>query len=478
MCKRLVLAVAALCVALAAESKVRLSHLVGDNMVLQQKSEARLWGWDDPGKEIKVTVSWAKTVYKTTADKDGKWLVSVATPAASYTPLSITFDDGEKTTISNILSGEVWVCAGQSNMEMPMAGYDNCPTEGYNAEMVNARQYQGIHFCTLPMSRSAKPKDDANCKWRVVAPNTIGMLSAVGYFFAQNVNRALDIPVGLIVAVKGGSRVEAWLDYDNLRAHTDEPLDEPGMKQRYGYNWKWPLVWGNATFHPILNYTVKGILYYQGCSNVEMNTEHYAERLKLLVEQWRRDFGLGEIPFYITQITPYVYANNPDSDLRGRLVEQQMKAAKTIPNAGIVCTQDLVYPWEDKQIHPAQKRQVGDRLAYQALNKQYGLTSIQCESPAYERLTISNDTCYIQLRNMYKGFSLLPNCELKGFEVAGEDRVFHPATAHAKGKNIVWMTCPEVKKPVAVRYCFRNWQTGNVYNTAMLPLSPFRTDDW
>ena len=231
MCKRLVLAVAALCVALAAESKVRLSHLVGDNMVLQQNSEARLWGWDDPGKEIKVTVSWAKTVYKTTADKDGKWLVAVATPAASYTPLSITFDDGEKTTIGNILSGEVWVCAGQSNMEMPMAGYDNCPTEGYNAEMVNARQYQGIHFCTLPMSRSAKPKDDANCKWRVVAPNTIGMLSAVGYFFAQNVNRALDIPVGLIVAVKGGSRVEAWLDYDNLKAHTDEPLDEPSMKQ-------------------------------------------------------------------------------------------------------------------------------------------------------------------------------------------------------------------------------------------------------
>ena len=164
--------------------------------------------------------------------------------------------------------------------------------------------------------------------------------------------------------------------------------------------------------------------------------------------------------------------------MRGRLIEQQMKASKTIPNAGIVCTQDLVYSWEGWQIHPAQKRQVGERLAYQALNKQYGLTSIQCESPEYERLTISNDTCYIQLRNMYKGFSLLSNCDLKGFEVAGEDRVFHPAKARAKGKNIVWMTCPEVKKPVAVRYCFRNWQTGNVYNTAMLPLSPFRTDDW
>lgn len=467
-----------LCTCLTVHGKVRLHHMVGDNMILQQLSDARLWGWADPGKTVKVTVSWSDKKYQTVADEQGKWMVKVATPAASYTPLSITFDDGEQTTIKNVLSGEVWVGGGQSNMEMPMSGYHQCPTEGYNDEMVNARQYKGVHFCTLPMVRNIKPQDDVKCKWQVASPNTIGSFSAVGYYFAQNLNRALDIPIGIIIAVKGGSRVEAWLDYDNLKTYTDEPLDEEGMKKRYQYNWQWPLVWGNATFHPILNYTVKGILYYQGCSNVGDGHVHYAERLKLLIEQWRRDFGLGQLPFYITQVTPYYYFDSPEGDHRGRLIEQQMKASQLLPNVGIVCTQDLVYPWETKQIHPAQKKQVGDRLAYQVLNKQYGFKKLLCESPSYEKHTISNDTCYVTLRNMYKGFTVLQNCTLEGFEVAGEDRVFHPATAHPKGLNMVWMTCSQVKKPVAVRYCFRNWQNGNVFNSAYLPLSPFRTDDW
>ncbi len=152
------------------QAKVRLPHLLGNNMVLQQEADARLWGWAKPGQKVKVTASWASTPYEATADKTGKWLVSVRTPKASYTPLSITFDDGEQTTLSGILAGEVWVCAGQSNMEMPMKGFDDCPTEGYNKAVLEANQYKGIHYVKIPSVMSTKPLDDANCEWERSQP--------------------------------------------------------------------------------------------------------------------------------------------------------------------------------------------------------------------------------------------------------------------------------------------------------------------
>lgn len=476
MLNRVLFTVMAMTMVSVADAKVRLSHLVGDNMILQQNCEARLWGWDAPGKTVRVTTSWSSDVYSVKADAKGKWLVRVRTPKASYTPLSVTFDDGEKTTIGNILAGEVWLCTGQSNMEMPMKGYVNCPVEGYNEEMVNAHQFRNIHYCTLPMAKSETPRDDTNCRWRVIGPQTVGGISAVGYYFAQTLQRALDIPVGIIVAVKGGSRVEGWLDYDNLKKYTDEPLDFAEMAQKYPRDYMRPLIWGNGTICPVHNYTFKGILFYQGCSNSGLTPHVYAERLELLAKQWRRDFALGEIPFYITQIAPFAHGNDPDGEQRARLLEQQMEAANAIPRSGIVCTQDQVYPWESRQIHPSQKRQIGYRLGYHALNKEYGIKSIQCESPKFESMTVSGDTCYVKFKDVYNGIT---QCDtLEGFEVAGADRVFHKAVGHVKKGGMIYVLSKEVPKPVAVRYCFRNWQSGNVTNSALLPLFPFRSDNW
>ena len=469
--------------AINSQAKVRLPHILSNNMVLQQNSEARLWGWDKPGKTVLVTTSWNNKTYTVKTGNDGKWMVSVKTPAASYTPYTITFNDGEKTTLKNILSGEVWVCAGQSNMEMPVKGFGNCPVEGYLDEVVQARKYRGIHYVKIPSVMRMTPQEDAQCEWREVGPQTVGEASATGYFFAQAVMEALNVPVGLILANKGGSRVESWFTKENLEKYTNEPTDSDGIvKFKPEWDYHRALVWGNGTFNPILNYTVKGILYYQGCSNVGDPGNQYSERMKILVNQWRSQFGLGEIPFYFVEIAPYYY-DNVDGDWGARLREQQYKASKEIPNSGLVCTNDLAYPYETTQIHPAQKRPVGRRLAYLALNQTYGMSDVWCKSPSFKDMKVVGDTIHIHLNDDYGAINRFEGIE--GFEVAGADRVFHPAKASHFWRpgggywdETIQIVCPEVKEPVALRYCFKNFQIGNLKNGGGLPLFPFRTDNW
>ena len=476
MLKRIIILLAVAISTMSAHAKLKLSHLIGDNMVIQQNSDVRLWGWDNPGKSVRINTSWSSQEYSVKTDKNGRWIVKVQSPAASYTPLSISFSDGEdRIELKNILSGEVWVCAGQSNMEMPIKGFSNCPIEGYNETVMEANNYKGIHYIKVPSVMSMKPLEDADCKWEEINSNTVGEASATGYFFAQYINRVLNVPVGLVMANKGGSRVESWLTRENLKKYTEEPLDTNKLVKKYSWDYLRPLVWGNGTFNPILNYTVKGIIFYQGCSNVGTEKPSYSFLLDLLVKQWRSQFRLGEIPFYFVQIAPYWY-DNVDQTAAAFLREEQLKASKIIPNSGIVCTNDLVYPWETQQIHPRQKRQVGERLAFQALNKTYGMKSIICESPEFDHMTVKGDTALIFLRNDYEAISRYE--DFKGFEIAGEDRVFHPAEVSYDWRIGLMVKSPAVKKPVSVRYCFKNFQLGNVKNAGLLPLFPFRTDNW
>ena len=469
---------------ISVNAKVRLPHLVSDNMIIQQQTDVRLWGWTKPGRTVVATTSWSNQRAETKADKQGRWLLTVRSPKASYEPLSITFDDGDgKLIINNVLAGEVWVCAGQSNMEMPVKGFGNCPVKDYNKEIITASRPYQVRSAKIPSIMRMTPQEDADTEWRQCSPQTVGEFSATGYFFAKTVNQALDIPIGLIEANKGGSRVESWLTKENLQKYTSEPTDSDGIvnfKKEWDYHRA--LVWGNGTFNPILNYTVKGILYYQGCSNVGDPGDQYSERLKLLVEQWRSQFNLGDIPFYFVEIAPYHY-DNVDADWGAKLREQQYKASKLIPNSALVCTNDCVYPYETTQIHPAQKQKVGERLAYLALNKTYGFDKVICESPSFKDMQVKGDTVMLHLDNEFGAISRFEGIE--GFEVAGADRVFHPAKASHfwQPGNNYWDECiiivsPEVKQPVAVRYCFRNFQLGNLANAGGLPLFPFRTDNW
>ena len=470
--------------AISSQAKVRLPHIICDNMVLQQQTDVRLWGWSQPGKSVKITTSWSNEAVSAKADKNGKWLVKVRTPKASYTPLNITFDDGEPLTISNVVAGEVWVCAGQSNMEMPVKGFGMCPVKDYNHWVIESANHAGVRSVKIPSVMRTDPQEDAQCEWRVCSPKTVGDFSATGYFFARLMHSALDIPIGIIEANKGGTRVESWLTKENLQKYTSDPTDSAAIAQKWPTDYHRSLLWGNGTFNPILNYTVKGILYYQGCSNVGDPGDQYSERMKLLVEQWRSQFGLGEIPFYFVQIAPWAYDDGDVNGISGALLrEQQWKAAQIIPNSSLVCINDLVYPYEYSQIHPAQKQPVGERLAYTALHRDYGFENVLYKSASFKDMKIKNNTVFIHLQDNYAADA--PFEQMEGFEVAGEDKVFHPAQARhfwqpggGYWDEAIMIVCPEVKKPVAVRYCFKNFQIGNVKNGANLPLFPFRTDNW
>ena len=217
MFKRILTLAVVATLAWGAQAKVKLSHLVGDNMVIQQQTDVRLWGWAKPNSTVTATTSWSQQKSTAKAGKDGQFLLTVKSPKASYTPLSITFDDGEgAVTINNVLAGEVWVCAGQSNMEMPVKGFGMCPVKGYNHHVLDAINSKGVRSIKIPSVMSSKPLNDAQAEWRVCSPKTVGEFSATGYFFARLLSRTLGIPVGIIEANKGGSRVESWLTKENL----------------------------------------------------------------------------------------------------------------------------------------------------------------------------------------------------------------------------------------------------------------------
>ena len=347
MNKKTLLLAIVVAAATAVQAKVRLHHLVSDNMIIQQQTDVRLWGWAKPGKKVTATVSWSDQKSEAKADKQGRWLLTVLSPKASYEPLSITFDDGDgKVTINNVLAGEVWVCAGQSNMEMPVRGFGNCPVDNYLQEVINAAGSQQVRSAKIPSIMRMTPQEDANTHWRECSPATVSDFSATGYFFAKLLNKMLNTPIGLIEANKGGSRVESWLTKENLEKYTQEPTDSMGIvnfKKEWDYHRA--MLWGNGTFNPILNYTVKGIIFYQGCSNVGDPGNQYSERLKLLVEQWRKQFGLGELPFFFVQIAPFD-SGDKQGTWNAILQEQQFRASQIIPNSGLVCLNDAVYPYE------------------------------------------------------------------------------------------------------------------------------------
>lgn len=453
-----------------AQAKVRLHHLVSDNMVLQCSSEARLWGWDTPGKTVRVSTSWSKDVVTARAAKDGSWEVRVRTPKPSFTPLTITFDDGEQTTIKGVLSGEVWVCAGQSNMEMPVHGFDGCPVEGYNDAVIDAANFSGVRYAKIPSRMSMSPEQDADTRWTVVSPSTVRGASATGYFFGRLLSKSLGVPVGLIEANKGGTRVESWLSQENLKANTDEKLDKQSI-DAIKTDYYRPLVWGNGTFSPIEKYTVKGIIYYQGCSNVGYHMDDYARRLGLLVTQWRKAFACGDIPFYFVEIAPYWY-DDADGTNAAVLREQQYKASKLIKNCGFIGNNDGAYAWEMKQIHPSQKRKVGERLAYRALTDTYGVKGLISKNPTFESLTVNGNEVIVKLSNTDGG--IYPLYGIQGFEVAGADGKFHRAAARYDWHDGIIVSSEKVAVPRAVRYCFRNFMLGNARNQGGLPLIPFR----
>lgn len=454
--------------------KVTLPDILSDNMVLQQQTEACLWGKANANAEITIRPSWGYEVYTVKADADGKWKARIKTPVASYQPYSIAISDGEEKVLNNVLIGEVWFCSGQSNMEMPLRGFWNCPIEGANEVIATASEWKGIRVATIEKNGQLQPVDNCRGSWKVSNPENAPAFSATAFHFARMVNRVLDIPVGIINCSWGGTTVEGWLPREIVSQYPDIDLKRD-IRKEDGHDW-WhylsPVLMYNGMLKPLQNYTIKGFLWYQGESNVGKR-KTYAERLKTMVSLWRKEWGLGELPFYFVEIAPF---NSTETIGCALLREAQFKAQALIPNSGMISTNDLVEPYEIKNVHPKNKTDVGKRLAYMALSRTYQVSGIEACGPVYKSMEVKDSTVILSFDHASEGFNRLAGME--GFEVAGSDRVFYPAEAEVYNNTQIKVSCDKVKRPVAVRYGFRDFQPGNVANLRELPMYPFRTDNW
>lgn len=472
------------CVAVA-QAEIKLPAVIGDHMVLQQQTDARLWGWASPKSEVTVTPSWSSASQTVKADDKGRWKVAVATGAASFEPNSITIEEkkgskvADKKVIQDVLFGEVWLASGQSNMQMPLKGFPGCAVQDGLTDAINAyRDNPGVRMMNVKLDQKGEEQEDCEGAWQLATfPNTMDW-SATAYYFASNLSQALQIPVGIVNNAYGGAMVESWCSKELLSQYSDVDLNldhifasDPSYLR--------PLVMYNAMFCPIKNYTYKGIIWYQGCSNVGSGPSgtQYAQRLANMVKLWRDQIGLGDIPFHYVEIAPYAYGGDQES-LSALLREQQFKAQAIIPNSYLVSTNNLVEPFEPYNIHPRQKRKVGERLCWVALNRTYGQQEVCCTGPRYKDMEIKGDTCLVSFTDLQMG--ICRNYDIQGFEVAGEDRVFYPSeeTSLRWQTNQVLVRSTKVPKPVAVRYCFRDFQIGTLYGGNELPCFPFRTDNW
>ena len=474
--KRFLILAAALVLSFEAGAEVVLPDILASNMVLQQQTGVKLWGSARPNAEVTVRASWGASA-SARSDADGRWETTLQTPAASHTPCTLSFSDGSgrETVVDNVLIGEVWLCSGQSNMEMPLDGFWNCPVEDADETIMTSGSRKSVRVATVDKIGAFKPQETTRVQWNVSSPDAAGRFSAAAFHFACRLNEVLDVPVGVVVCAWGGSRVEGWLPEETVARYDDIDLaKEFRQYEDGGWNWLTPVTMYNGMLYPLRRFAVRGFLWYQGESNVGRH-EAYVERLQTMARQWRSDWECDELPFYIVELAPCIYGGDGTSCARFR--EAQHHIARVLPHSGIVTTNDLAYPYEENQIHPCRKREVGQRLAHLALNRTYGVQGAVCDGAVYREMRTEGDSIRLMFDNATDGFS--PWSGIEGFEVAGEDRVFYPAEAVVDtGSRTIVVRSDKVAHPVAARYCFRDFQPGNLTGRRGLPVAPFRTDDW
>ncbi|MFI3318992.1 MAG: sialate O-acetylesterase [Rikenellaceae bacterium] len=470
---------AALLVALSGEAKVKLSSLWGDGMVLQQSEDVLFWGEAKAGAKLTITPSWSEKSYTTKVDRDGTWQIKIPTAAASCESHEIIFNDGQELKLSNVLLGEVWLCMGQSNMELNMKGNNSQPIEGA-AEMVTlAKAERPIRMFKETLNPS--PKELATCsgEWRLSTPENVLNYSATGYFFADYLNRALDVPVGLINVSWGGSTIEHWMSREWLSKVKEYDLSQQDAGEMSDNSRRDPLYGYNGMVVPLKGLTFKGILWYQGEAN-RSAYQDYGALLASFVGGLREFFDIGTFPFYYAQIAPLSYPTDGNNE---RMRVAMAEAESTIERCGMVTLTDVGEPM---CIHPRYKRQVGQRFAYWALGDAYGIKSIEYRSPKYAGVKLMPAAKKIPVSLGVKfdyapqGINYGNTINSENLEIAGEDRIFYPAEStiirDSEYQLRVWSK--KVPNPVAVRYAFKPYAKGDIFNNYGIPISTFRSDNW
>ena len=454
--------------------QLKLPTVLGSGMVLQQNENVNIWGWAKPSAKISVEAQWLDKAVKTKADADGKWVVTLPTPSASYQTYKIAVSDSKKTIqLDDVLIGEVWLCSGQSNMAWKTELCLDLKEEMEDAANVGKH----VRLFITGRIRSDKPEVDVpDARWTGCTPETVASFSGVGYGFGVELQRALDVPVGLLQASFGGTFIEGWVSQDAIHNGEKSATFIKGVNIIN----KGKTMWAgkashlyNANIHPLLNVRLAGVIWYQGCTNVSANPVSYRDNLQGLIRSWRKEFNNPGMPFYIAQIAPHTYVN-----LQGALLrESQDYVAATEPGCELVVTNDCQEIPGD--VHPRLKKNVCHRFALCALGHHYKKNVGQWRSPAYEKKEIAGSEVKVSFKNLPTLLQVRGE-QIIGFQI-GEKKpdgtvryVLADARLDESGKNVI-LTSDQIKNPSDVRYCFDE-SVGNVFSAEGLPLAPFRTD--
>ncbi len=467
--KRVLIILLVFFVTVTLNAKIDLPSIISEHMVLQQQTKVKLWGYTDQKGEIVVSTSWNAMKYKSQVSSDGSWEVIVETGNAGG-PYNIIFNDGDILKLRDIYLGEVWLCSGQSNMEMPIKGFTGQPVDKSTETIANARPDIPIRLFNVKGKPSKVPSKDCTGKWGLNSAENVSNFSATAYFFGLQLFKTLNIPIGLVNSSWGGSSIQAWMTSEALKQYPEisqkHLMDESNVEKPHSV----ASMLYNGMINPIKEYSYKGVIWYQGEANIG-NPSQYESLFKTFVEDWRTQLNNEELPFYYVQIAPYCYE---DKDAIGSalLRQAQLNSEKTVPNVGMVVTMDI---GNEKCIHPSQKKEVGDRLAYLALSRNYGMKGLNGESPRYSSYEIKGNKIIISFDRVPLGLITLNNKLVHSFEVAGEDGIFYSAKARiVKGKIEVWND--DINKPVVARYGYRNYVEASVFGVNGLPVSSFITE--
>lgn len=484
------LAVAALASALASSAlaEVKLTNAFTDNAVLQRGVPVCVWGTADPGE--KVTVAFHGNSVEATACDAGCWKVQLPAMAGTFEGQDLTVKGASnEITLKNVVVGEVWICSGQSNMEMPLNSWGQprlaCSDEEFTGD------FSFVRFNRVAHENAAAPcKDVHSAGWILCKENAQKNCTACGFHFAVRLSRELNVPVGLIDSNWGGSNINSWIPDEGWN-QVPETV-EAGKKlieQRKadmaegkpcGYHHAGGMFY--AMLSPWQNYTIKGAIWYQGCSNAGEG-EFYGFKQAAMILEWRKFWG-HEFPFYWVQLANFMAKDaNPNAAGWG-FVRQGQTNCMAVAKTGQAVIIDV---GEEKDIHPRDKWDVGNRLARWALANDYGKQGIVFCSPMLESASFDGAKAVVKFSNVGSGLVVAKNVERKGIEpiegtpncfaVAGEDKNFHWASARIVGTDSVELTCPEVPAPKFVRFAFQNNPKDfNLYSKEGLPATPFRTD--
>ena len=458
-----------------------ISGVFKDHMVLQRETEAVIWGTGVPGKKVSVMGTWDNKVYRVSSDKDGKWQTKMKTPKAGG-PYQVHVGDGKKEiTLNDVLLGDVWICGGQSNMQWKMRGF------GVNhwKEDVQKAKLPMIRLCDVPQVLGLEEQDNVSASWKVCSPNSVMTFSAVGYFFGSRLHKELNVPIGLISTNWGGSSAEAWASEEVLRKQFPEfksafakypgQLQEGGATYRGKNKPRWlnqrsPSACYNSMIKPLLPFSCRGVIWYQGESNVKA-PEQYQTLFPAMIQDWRDRWGQGDLPFYFVQIAPFHYKTNPMS---AAFLREAQGMALSLPNTGMVVTMDIGDP---TNIHPKVKKPVSERLALLALKHTYGRSKLIASGPVYSEQKIKGKKIRLSFTEIGGGLASRDGEPLTHFTIAGSNGKFVPANAEIDGDTIV-VQSPQISKPKAVRFGWGSADMPNLMNKEGLPASSFRTDNY